>query len=183
MLAYKQPETKSEVSAFLGLTGYYHKFVPAYANIAAPLTKLLKRGKPEQIIWSAACNEAFKALKECLTKTPILKVPDPKQRFVQTDASDVGIGAVLSQQDGNGEEHPIACASRKLQLRETKYSAVEKECLAIVWALKYSKYYLYGQAFTIYTDHKPLTWLNTMKNSNQRLTRWILTLQEYRYEI
>ena len=83
----------------------------------------------------------------------------------------------------NGDEHPIAYASCKLQPRETKYSAIEKECLAIVWALKYFKYYLYGQAFTIYTDHKPLTWLNTMKNSNQRLTRWILTLQEYRYEI
>ena len=184
VLAYKHPETRSEVSAFLGLTGYYRKFVPAYATIAAPLTELLKKGKPECIAWSAACDEAFVTLKECLTKTPILRVPDPKQRFiVQTDASDVGIGAVLSQQDVDGEEHPIAYASRKLQLRETKYSAVEKECLAIVWALKYFKYYLYGQAFTIYTDHKPLTWLNTMKNSNQRLTRWILTLQEYRYEI
>ena len=171
VLAYKQPETKSEVSAFLGLTGYYRKFVPAYATIAAPLTELLKKGKPEHIVWSAACEEAFETLKECLTKTPILRVPHPKQRFiVQTDASDVGIGAVLSQQDDDGEEHPIAYASRKLQLRETRYSAVEKECLAIVWALKYLKYYLYGQAFTIYTDHKPLTWLNTMKNSNQRLT-------------
>lgn len=64
----------------------------------------------------------------------------------------------------------------------TSYSPIE-ECLAIVWALKYFKYYLYGQAFTIFTDHKPLTWLNTMKNSNHCLTRWILTLQEYRYEI
>lgn len=184
VLAYKQPETKSEVSAFLGLTGYYRKFVPSYASKAAPLTELLRKGKPERILWSAACTKAFVTLKECLIKAPILRVPDPNRRFiVQTDASDVGIGAVLSQLEENGEEHPIAYASRKLQPRETKYSAIEKECLAIVWALKYFKYYLYGQAFTIYTDHKPLTWLNTMKNSNQRLTRWILTLQEYRYEI
>ena len=140
VLAYKQPEIRSEVSAFLGLTGYYRKFVPAYATIAAPLTELLKKGKPECIAWSAACDEAFVTLKECLTKTPILRVPDPKQRLiVQTDASDVGVGAVLSQQDDDGEEHPIAYASRKLQFRETKYSAVEKECLAIVWALKYFK--------------------------------------------
>ena len=96
----------------------------------------------------------------------------------------MGIGPVLGQLHENVEEHPIiAYASHKLQLRETKYSAVEKECLAIVWALKYFKYYLYGQALTIYTDHKPLTWSNTMKNSNQRLMRWILTLQEYHYKV
>ena len=133
MLAYKQPETKSEVSAFLGLTRYYRKFMPAYATIAAPLTELLKKGKPEHIAWSAACDEAFVTLKECLTKTPILRVPDPQQRFIiQTDASDVGIRAVLNQKDDDGEEHPIAYASCKLQLSETKYPAVEKECLATV---------------------------------------------------
>ena len=108
---------------FLGLTGYYRKFVPSYASIAAPLTELLK-GKPEGVVWSAACAKAF-GTQECLTKAPVLRVSDPRKSLVvQTDASDVGIGAVLSQLDENGEEHPIAYASRKLQPRETKYSAV-----------------------------------------------------------
>ena len=88
----------------------------------------MKKGKPERILWSAACTKAFVTLKECLIKAPILRVPDTSRRFiVQTDASDVGIGAVLSQLEENGEEHPIAYASRKLQPRETKYSAIEKD--------------------------------------------------------
>ena len=77
VLAYKQPETKSEISAFFGLIGYYHKFVPFYASIAAPLTELLK-GKPERVVWRAACAKAFGTLKECLTKAPVLRVSDPR---------------------------------------------------------------------------------------------------------
>lgn len=88
VLAYQKPETRSDVSAFLGLTGYYCKFVPGYASIAAPLTDLLKKGRPEHVVWSTACHRAFEELKEHLVKKPILRVPDPKRKFiVQTDAS------------------------------------------------------------------------------------------------
>ena len=181
---FKQPATKSEVRAFHGLASYYRKFVPNFAIIAAPLTDLLKKGQPEKIEWSVECEQAFKKLKYILTTEPVLKAPDYSVPFVvQTDASDCGIGAVLSQTGEDGKEHPIAYASRKLQSREKHYATIEKECLAIVWALKYFYRYLYGQKFTIETDHQPLKWLQQMKSSNQRLTRWALILQQHKYEI
>ncbi len=89
-----------------------------------------------------------------------------------------GMGAILSQLDENNEEHPIAFASRKLQPRELKLATVEKECLAIVWAVETFRYYLFGRKFKLQTDHNPLVWLNQVKNKNRELLRWSLTLQE-----
>ena len=170
--------TKTDVKAFLGLAGYYRKFVPQYASISAPLTELLKKGKPELVQWTAQCEEAFQTLKCKLSELPVLKVPDFSKPFVvQTDASVVEMGAVLSQTDENGHKHPIAFASQKLKPREQKYAIIEKECLAIIWALGFFYPYLYGQHFVIETDHQPLKCLQQMKNKNQRLTRWALSLQ------
>ena len=115
---------------------------------------------------------------------PILKVVDPtKPCVLQTDASEQGLGAVLSQTTKNGEEYPVAFASRKFLPREKNYSVIEKECLAIVWSLQVFHVYLYGQEFCIETDHQPLSWLERMKNSNQRLTRWALAVQPYRFKM
>ncbi len=181
---FKKPETKKEVNAFVGLASYYRKFVPDFASIATPLTDLLKKKQPERVVWTQQCEEAFTLLKEKLVHPPVLKVPDVHKPFtLQTDASDVGLGAVLNQMDDDGEEHPVAYASRKLKPRETRYSTIEKECLAIVWAIKFFETYLYGQEFTLFTDHNPLTWLHTMKNSNSRLTRWALALQDAKFKI
>jgi phospholipid-translocating ATPase len=119
-----------------------------------------------------------------LSESPVLKVPDFNKPFVvQTDASDVGIRAILSQTDEKGHEHPIAFASRKLKPREQKYAVIEKECLAIIWALGFFYPYLYGQHFVIETDHQPLKWLHQMRNKNQRLTCWALSLQPFKYDI
>ena len=184
VLHYKQPVTKTDVKAFLGLSGYYRKFVPQYASISAPLTELLKKGKPEQVHWNTQCDEAFQTLKRKLSESPVLRMPDFSRPFVvQTDASEVGIGAVLAQTDEKGYEHPIAFASRKLKPREQKYAVIEKECLAIVWALGFFYPYLYGQHFVVETDHQPLKWLQQMKNKNQRLTRWALSLQPFKCDI
>ena len=178
------PETKTQVSSFISLTSYYRKFVPDYASIATPLTNLLCKKQPEKITWSDECEKAFQTLKTSLLTHPVLKVPEANGLFiVHTDASDSGLGAVLSQVGEDGEEHPIAYASRKLKPSESRYSTIEKECLAAVWALKHFEPYLYGQLFTLVTDHRPLTWLKTMKNSNQRLTRWAVFLQQFKMEV
>ena len=148
--------------------------------MAEPLTELTKAKHPSKIKWNAKSEEAFCKLKELLVTPPILRVAQPSKPYVlQTDASEKGLGAVLSQAAQDGTEHPIAFASRKLLPREVNYSVIEKECLAIVWALQVFNVYLYGQEFCIETDHQPLSWLDRMKNSNQRLTRWALAVQPY----
>ncbi|KAL5517640.1 hypothetical protein EMCRGX_G003226, partial [Ephydatia muelleri] len=130
--AFPVPKTKKDVRAFLGLTGYYRKFIPEYATIAAPLTELTKKEQPNCLAWSSGCAEAFEALKRHLCTSPVLKCPNFGRPFVlQTDASDWGVGAVLSQKDDDDNEHPVAYFSKKLLPRERRYSTIEKECLAI----------------------------------------------------
>ena len=129
---FPQPTTKKDVRAFLGLTGYYRRFVPDYAAIALPLTDLTRKAAPNTVVWTAECDAAFMELKRRLTSAPVLKSPDFEREFIlQTDASERGIGAVLSQRAVDGEEHPIAYYSRKLLPREERYATVEKEYLAI----------------------------------------------------
>ena len=160
---FPRPVTKTDIRAFLGLVGYYYRrFIPGFAAIAAPLTDLTRKGQSNQVNWGDDQEAAFQRLKCHLTSAPVLQVADPAKPYIlQTDASDRGLGAVLSQHDPLGEEHRVALASRKLLPRETKYSTIEKECLAIVWALQFFHVYLYGQSFTILTDHQPLAWLQS----------------------
>ena len=130
--SFPKPCTKKQVRVFLGLTGYYRRFIADYASIAAPLSDLTKKSLPNEVCWNEACEKSFKCLKELLCKSPILHNPDFGKPFVlQTDASNHGVGAVLSQRDGNGEDYPIAYFSRKFLPREERYSTVEQECLAI----------------------------------------------------
>ena len=141
------PETKKQVRAFLGLMGYYWRFIPQYASIAAPLTDLTKKFAPVNVCWTEECNRALKSL---LCSSPILYSPDLGREFVlQTDASDRGVGAVLSQKMSDGEEHPIAYYSRKLPPREERYSTVEKECLAVKLGIQAFWVYLLGRPFQI----------------------------------
>ena len=132
----------------------------------------------------ASVPSSFGALKDALCQSPVLQSPDFNRPFVlQTDASDRGIGAVLSQIADDGSEHPVAYYSRKLLPREERYSTIEKECLAIRLATQAFKVYLLGQHFTIQTDHRSLEWLNRLKDSNARLTRWSLELQSYSFSV
>jgi len=143
----------------------------------------LKKGKPNRLQWTQPSVGAFQTLKSTLLSKPVLITPNFELPFiVQIDASNKAIGAVLSQVISD-VEHPIAVLSRQLLPREQNYSTVEKECLAIVWAIDALKYYLSGHTFTVETDHDPLTWLYRMKDKNQRLLRWSLTLQQYDFEI
>ena len=181
---FQVPETKKQVRAFLGLTGYYRKFIPNYARIAASLTDLTRKSASNNVCWNASCDEAFKELKQILCTSPVLRNPDFSQPFIlQTDASDRGVGAVLSQRDENGEEHPIGYFSKKLLSREERYSTVEKECLAIKLAIQAFRVYLLGRKFTVQTDHRSLEWLHRLKENNARLTRWSLALQPYNFVV
>lgn len=181
---YPQPKTKKDVRAFLGLVVYYCRFIPQFASVAAPLSDLTRKGQPQLINWTEIQETAFKALKHSLMETPLLLVADPGKPYtLQTDASDRGLGAVLSQASDNWEKLPVAYASRKLLPQELNYSTIEEECLAVVWALKFFHVYLYGQPFLIQTDHQPLAWLQRMKNANARPTRWALFVQPYHFTI
>lgn len=181
---FPTPTTKKQVRAFLGLTGYYRKFIPKYAAIATPLTDLTRKNAPTQAPWDAECDRAFNRLKEILCGDPVLRSPDFEKQFVvQTDASNRGVAAVLSQRDDKGEDHPVAFFSRKLLPREVQYSTIEKECLAIKLGVQAFRVYLIGRPFVIQTDHRSLTWLDKLKDNNARLTRWSLFLQPYNYTV
>uniref|UniRef100_K7EX43 Gypsy retrotransposon integrase-like protein 1 n=1 Tax=Pelodiscus sinensis TaxID=13735 RepID=K7EX43_PELSI len=181
--SYKAPTTKRQVRQFLGLASYYRRFIPEFATIAAPLTDLTQNARPQRVQWTAQCEKAFQTLKRRLMQTPVLHQPDFTKPFiVQTDASDRGLGAVLSQEQ-EGEEHPILYLSRKLLPRELQYATIEKEALAAKWAIEALRYYLLGGTFTLITDHAPLRWIQTMKETNLRIMRWYLALQPYKFEV
>jgi hypothetical protein len=179
----RRPETKKQVRSFLGLVGFYRKFIPNFSVIAGPLTDLTRKGEPNKVSWGACQEKAFNALKHKLVSAPILNLPDLDKPFVlRTDASDTGLGAVLLQEQGD-VKLPVAYASRKLLPREKNYSVIEKECLGLVWGIGKFHMYLFGREFTLQTDHQPLLYLNKAKVANTRLMRWALSLQPYRFRI
>ncbi|GFW24370.1 retrovirus-related Pol polyprotein from transposon 297 [Trichonephila clavipes] len=149
-----------------------------------PTNKTQGRNRKSTVDWNSSCQNAFEELKTRLSKNPVLYSPDFTKPFIiQCDASNLGIGVVLSQVWGN-EEHPIMFLSKKLSLAEQKYSATEKECAAIIFAVQKLKCYLDGhQKFVIQTDHNPLVWLEKNTGTNPRLLRWSLILQAFNYEI
>ena len=179
VLDWPAPTNSTEVRQFLGLTSYYRRYIPHFANIASPLYFLTQNGVT--FSWTEECISAFETLKQCLTNAPVLSYPsfclEATEFNLQTDASAVGLGAVL-EQDG----HPIAYASRALTSPERNYSVIQRECLAIVFALKQFCHYLLGRSFKLYTDHAPLQWLSAQKMEGM-LCRWSLAIQEYDFII
>ena len=179
----KIPTTQKEIRSILGLCGYYRKFVKGFSKIAKPLNELLQKGK--QFEWTERQQKAFEELKEKLIQYPILAYPDYEKEFILiTDASGIGLGAVLSQLNDEGKEVVIAYASRSLNPAEKKYVVTDWECLAIMWAIEHFHKYLIGQKFTIVTDHSALKTLKTAKIPTKgRRARWIMELQQYDFEI
>ncbi|CAK9801713.1 Retrovirus-related Pol polyprotein from transposon 17.6 [Anthophora quadrimaculata] len=174
---FKIPKMPTDVKSFLGLAGYYRKFIRNFSKLAKPLTDLTKKDIPFH--WTDKQQESFQTLKDKLCEAPVLAYPNYNDAFtLTTDASNEGIGAILSQ---NG--HPCCYISRTLNPPEKNYSTTEKELLAIVWAVKRLRQYLLGRHFIIRTDHQALTWLKNCKDPSSRLIRWRLKLEEYEYEI
>ena len=179
---FPRPTTSTNIKQFLGLCGYYRRFIPSFSEIAKPLCNLLK--KSATFVWSDEQENAFKTLKKLMIQDPILQHPDFSSPFyITTDASNIAIGGVLSQKE-DGFDFPIAFASRCLNSAEVKYSTIEKELLAILFCVKQFQYCVYGRHFTVITDHKPLVWLHNVKDSTSRLKRWYFSLKEsYDFDI
>lgn len=178
----KVPKSAREVRSFLGTAGWYRRFIKDFATISAPLTDVLKKSVKFTI--NEKAKEAFENLKKALTSAPVLRHADfANQFYIQCDASEYGIGAVLFQLNSQGDEHPIAFYSQKLNQCQKNYSVTEKECLAAVMAIKKFRPYVELMEFTVITDHASLQWLMNLKDLSGRLARWSLQLQGYNFNI
>ncbi|KAL0534048.1 hypothetical protein IC582_028325 [Cucumis melo] len=174
---WTRPSTVSEVRSFLGLAGYYRRFVENFSRIATPLTQLTRKGAP--FVWSKACEGSFQNLKQKLVTAPVLTVPDGSGSFViYSDASKKGLGCVLMQQG-----KVVAYASRQLKSHEQNYHTHDLELAAVVFALKIWRHYLYGEKIQIFTDHKSLKYFFTQKELNMRQRRWLELVKDYDCEI
>ena len=170
---WKPPKNVSEVRSFLGLAGYYRKFVEGFSKIAAPLTKLTR--KDVKYDWVDACQKSFDELKGRLTSAPVLALPNGRDGFVvYSDASRQGLGCVLMQND-----RVIVYASRQLKKHEQNYPTHDLELAAVVFALKIWRHYLYGVPCRIFTNHKSLQYIFTQKELNLRQRRWVELIKDY----
>lgn len=177
---YPVPNNADEVKRFLAFAGYYRKFIDKFAEKAYYLNLLCK--KNATFIWDSKCQESFEILKNSMISPPVLQYPNfsnQNEFILQTDASGYALGAVLC----NIDKRPIAYASRNLNKAEKNYPTIEKELLAVVWAIKYFRPYLYGRKFKILTDHKPLVYLFNLKDPSSRLFKFRLLLEEYDYVV
>ena len=177
ILEWKPPTTVHQVRSFLGLAGYYRRFIPDFSKLVKPITSLLKNDI--KFNWSSKCNEAFEQLKTLLTTAPVLAQPDITKPFVvYCDASGSGLGCVLMQ-----EGRVIAYASRQLHRHEEHYPTHDLELAAVVHALKIWRHYLLGNICHIYTDHKSLKYIFTQSELNMRQRRWLELIKDYELEI
>ena len=172
-----------EVRLLLRLENYYLAHKLSFSAISAPFSDLTKIGQSNLVRWGEAQEKAFITLQEILLRKPVLRLPDRETTFIlPTDASDCGLGAALMQQHDD-KLHPLAYGSKKLTHAERKYSTIEKECLAIVWGITKFRLFLAGKPFILQTDHKPLSFMNQAKNSNDPVLQWTLGLQGYDYQV
>ncbi|CAA0817688.1 Uncharacterized mitochondrial protein AtMg00860, partial [Striga hermonthica] len=170
---WSTPRSPSEVRSFLGLAGYYRRFIEGFSKIALPLSQLTR--KSVKFEWTDRCEASFQELKMRLTSAPVLAIPDPSRSFtIFSDASRQGLGCVLMQ-DGQ----VVAYASRQLKPHEQNYPTHDLELAAVVHALKIWRHYLYGGRCEIFTDHKSLQYIFTQKELNMRQHRWLELVKDY----
>jgi len=181
-LEYPEPKTIQELRRFLGLAGWFRQFIKNYAEITAELFEALKK---KRFKWTPGMGIAFEKIKKELREAKNLRLANYNKKFIlKTDASNVGIGAVLMQEDEEGKQRPIQWASKKLTETEKRYGITEKEMLAVVWGIEKFEYELRGRRFHLITGHKALEFIRTKPVfENARVNRWIERIQEYDFSI
>jgi ribonuclease HI len=173
VLRWERPTTVTEIRSFLGLAGYYRRFIEGFSTIATPLTRLTKKNIRWE--WSKECDESFQELKRRLTTALVLILPSGTEGFVvYSDASRKGLGCVLMQ---HGKV--VAYASRQLKTHEINYTVHDLELTAVVFALRVWRHYLYGSQVQIFTDHKSLKYLMSQKELNMQQWRWVELIKDY----
>jgi hypothetical protein len=177
VMDWKPPTSVHQIRSFLGLAGYYRRFIPNFSRIVKPMTELLRKGV--KFVWNQKCEEAFHLLRGHLTTTPVLAQPDNAKPFdVYCDASGIGLGCVLMQ-----ENRVIVYASRALRPHEQSYPTHDLELAAVIHALKIWRHYLMGTHCNIYTDHKSLKYIFTQTELNMRQRRWLELIKDYDLEV
>ena len=186
---WPRPETVTQVQTFTGLTNYYRKFIHNYAKVAKPLHQLVSgdnaKLKCTSVQWTEECEESFCKLKELCSNTPVLAYPDYMKNFkLYMDASESGLGAVLTQVQEDGKERPIAYASRTLSKSEWNYDAHKLEFLALKWSVTDLFHeYLYRGTFDLYTDNNPLTYILTSAKLDAIGQQWVTSLGPYNFSL
>ena len=185
MEKWPTPVNVKDVRAFLGLASYYRRHISGFSTVAAPMTNLTRQGV--DLVWDDVCEGAFRTLKAALISAPVLAYPTREGHFtLSTDASDVGIGAVLEQDQEEGGQvvkRVIAYASKTLSDTQRRYCMTNKELLAVVMAIELFRYYRTGRHFTVVTDHASLTWLRNFREPKGMVARWIVRLQPFDFAI
>ncbi|KAK2398171.1 hypothetical protein QL285_059665 [Trifolium repens] len=177
VLSWKQPQTVTDVRSFVGLAGYYRRFIEGFAKIVAPMTQLTRKDQP--FAWTEKCELSFQLLKERLTTSPVLMLPQSEEPYeVYCDASHQGLGCVLMQ-----HKRAVAYASRQLKVHEKNYPTHDLELAAVVFALKIWRHHLYGCTFVVFSDHKSLKYLFDQKELNMRQRRWMETLKDFDFTL
>jgi hypothetical protein len=175
ILALKAPTNLKEVRGFLGMVGYYRRFVEGYAKIALPLTELLKKDNP--FSWTSRQEEAFRELKIRMVKALIMSAPNFNKEFhVTGDASGFCIGIILWQYENEKEEKPIYYASRQMSSAEKNYTTTKRECLPIIYACKNFRHYLLGYDVVFHIDHDAIKYLVNKADLSGRIAQWVMLL-------
>ena len=181
IISIPTPTSIKSAISFVKMAEYYRNHIPNFSTLAQPLFDLSR--KNAKFTWGPNQQHAFDQIKHSLVNEPLLQFPNSELPFIiQVDASDYGIGAVLMQNSGDGDK-PVAFMSQKLNHQQRNWNTTEKECFAVISAIKKWNYYVTGRDFIVRTDHHPLCWLNRNHNNNPKLNRWRMLLQDYLFEI
>jgi len=177
VLHFPTPKTVTSVRSFLGLTGYYRKYIRSYSRLAGSMFELTR--KVVAFVWDVGCQQAYLALKTTPVDAPVFTRPNFRRTFwLDVNWSSKGVGDILSQKEGRFEK-VVAYANKSLIEAQRKFHPMEGECYALIWGVMHFRQYLHRNHFILRIDHKPLEWLATVSDANGRRGRWVDMLQDF----